>query len=105
MDIESILIIAACIIGLFIFIGLIMARLYRRSTREVSLVKTGSGGRKVIMDGGTIVVPLLHEVGRQGGEIQGLARHLVLLLLDVLGWGFLVGFQVHGQLGELLGLG
>ena len=62
MDIESILIIAACIIGLFIFIGLIMARLYRRSTREVSLVKTGSGGRKVIMDGGTIAIPFLHEI-------------------------------------------
>jgi len=26
------------------------------------LVKTGAGGKKVIMDGGTIVVPLLHEV-------------------------------------------
>ena len=62
MDLQSILIIAASIIGLFIFIGLIMARLYRRSTREVSLVKTGSGGRKVIMDGGTISIPFLHEI-------------------------------------------
>ncbi|MBF9036399.1 flotillin [Rhodobacterales bacterium HKCCE2091] len=39
-----------------------MARLYRRATREVSLVKTGAGGRQVIMDGGTIVIPLLHEI-------------------------------------------
>ncbi len=62
MELESILIIAGAIIGLFIFIGLIMARLYRRSTREVSLVKTGSGGRKVIMDGGTIAIPFLHEI-------------------------------------------
>ncbi|WP_341366104.1 flotillin domain-containing protein [Yoonia sp. BS5-3] len=62
MDFQSILIVAASIIGLFIFIGLIMARLYRRSTREVSLVKTGSGGRKVIMDGGTIAIPFLHEI-------------------------------------------
>ncbi|CUH88001.1 Inner membrane protein YqiK [Phaeobacter sp. CECT 5382] len=43
-------------------LGLVLGRLYRRSTREVSLVKTGAGGKKVIMDGGTIVVPLLHEV-------------------------------------------
>lgn len=61
---TSILIIAAVIIGLFIFIGLIMARLYKRATRETSLVKTGSGGRKVIMDGGTIVVPFLHEISK-----------------------------------------
>lgn len=62
MDLQSILIIAACIVGLIVFIGLIMARLYRRSTREVSLVKTGSGGRKVVMDGGTIAIPFLHEI-------------------------------------------
>lgn len=41
-----------------------MARLYKRATRETSLVKTGSGGRKVIMDGGAIVVPFLHEISK-----------------------------------------
>lgn len=50
------------IIVLFVLIGLVLARLYRRATREVSLVKTGSGGKRVIMDGGTVVVPLLHEI-------------------------------------------
>lgn len=50
------------IITFLLFIGLVLARLYKRATREVSLVKTGAGGRKVIMDGGTIVIPLLHEV-------------------------------------------
>ncbi|MEL6208124.1 MAG: flotillin domain-containing protein, partial [Pseudomonadota bacterium] len=58
----SILIPAVLFITFLVFVGIVMARLYRRATREVSLVKTGSGGRKVIMDGGTIVVPLLHEV-------------------------------------------
>lgn len=62
MDLTSILTIAGILVGLLIFIGLIMARLYKRATREMSLVRTGSGGRKVIMDGGTIVVPFLHEV-------------------------------------------
>lgn len=37
-------------------------RLYRRATGEVSLVKTGVGGKLMIMDAGTFVVPLLHEV-------------------------------------------
>jgi uncharacterized membrane protein YqiK len=45
-----------------IFVGLVLARLYRRATREVSLVRTGAGGRRVIMDGGTMVIPLLHKV-------------------------------------------
>lgn len=64
MQLMSILSSAAIIIGLLIFIGLIMARLYKRATRETSLVKTGSGGRKVIMDGGTIVIPFLHEISK-----------------------------------------
>ncbi|MBO6792209.1 MAG: flotillin [Dinoroseobacter sp.] len=64
MQFTPILMIAAVIVGLLVFIGLIMARLYKRATRETSLVKTGSGGRKVIMDGGTIVVPFLHEISK-----------------------------------------
>ncbi len=50
------------ILILLILIGMVLARLYRRATREISLVKTGAGGKKVIMDGGTIVIPLLHEI-------------------------------------------
>lgn len=64
MDLTSIATIAGVIVGLLVFIGLIMARLYKRATRETSLVKTGSGGKKVIMDGGTIVVPFLHEISK-----------------------------------------
>ena len=64
MTFTPIIVIAAIIVGLLVFIGLIMARLYKRATREMSLVKTGSGGRKVIMDGGTIVVPFLHEIAK-----------------------------------------
>lgn len=62
MQLESLLIIVGSILGFLLLIGLILGRLYRRATREVSLVKTGAGGKKVIMDGGTIVVPLLHEI-------------------------------------------
>lgn len=64
MDLISIATIALVLVSLLVFIGLIMARLYIRATRETSLVKTGSGGKKVIMDGGTIVVPFLHEISR-----------------------------------------
>ncbi|MGR3647282.1 MAG: flotillin family protein [Shimia sp.] len=61
---TPILTVAVTIVVLLLFIGMIMARLYKRATRETSLVKTGSGGRKVVMDGGTIVVPFLHEVAK-----------------------------------------
>ncbi|WP_257891449.1 flotillin family protein [Gymnodinialimonas phycosphaerae] len=59
---EFILIIVAAVVGFLVFAGLIIGRLYKRTTRELSLVKTGAGGKKVIMDGGTLVIPLLHEV-------------------------------------------
>ncbi len=59
---NSVLIPVAIVLALVIFIGMVMARLYRRASREISLVKTGAGGRKVIMDGGTMIIPLLHEV-------------------------------------------
>lgn len=62
MDLVTLGIIVAAFVGFLVFVGLVLGRLYRRATREVSLVKTGAGGKRVIMDGGTIVVPLLHEI-------------------------------------------
>ena len=42
-------------------IGLIFSRLYKRASKEISFVRTGFGGQKVIMDGGALVLPVLHE--------------------------------------------
>ncbi len=42
----------------------LLGRFYERATREISLVKTGVGGRKVVMDGGVIAIPYFHEVSR-----------------------------------------
>lgn len=47
--------------GLFT-IGLIFSRLYRRSSKEQSFVRTGLGGQKVVMDGGAILLPVFHEL-------------------------------------------
>ncbi|TAK73897.1 MAG: flotillin family protein [Aquabacterium sp.] len=44
-----------------ITIGIVFARLYKRSTKETAFVRTGLGGQKVIMDGGAIVLPVFHE--------------------------------------------
>lgn len=60
-DFKFILIIAgAIIIGLFT-IGLLFAKLYVRATKEVSFVRTGMGGEKVVKDGGALVLPVLHD--------------------------------------------
>ncbi len=42
----------------------VLAWFYERTTREVSLVRTGVGGRKVVMDGGTVAIPYFHEISR-----------------------------------------
>jgi uncharacterized membrane protein YqiK len=58
----EILIIAGILFVALLTIGLIFARLYRRSSKEVSFVRTGFGGQKVIMNGGALVFPVLHEI-------------------------------------------
>jgi uncharacterized membrane protein YqiK len=52
---------AALILIALLTIGVIFARLYKRSTKEMAFVRTGLGGQKVIMDGGAIVLPVFHE--------------------------------------------
>lgn len=36
--------------------------LYHRSTKEIAFVRTGFGGEKVIINGGALVLPIIHEV-------------------------------------------
>src|SRR5687767_14110582 len=44
-----------------LIIGMMVTRLYRRATKEVGFVRTGFGGERVVMDGGALVFPVLHE--------------------------------------------
>ena len=46
---------------LLVIIGMMVTRLYRRATKEVGFVRTGFGGERVVMDGGALVFPVLHE--------------------------------------------
>ena len=54
----NILILAGIIFAALVIIGIIIARLYRRSSKEISFVRTGFGGEKVILGGGAIVLPV-----------------------------------------------
>jgi uncharacterized membrane protein YqiK len=57
----TILFAAGLIVVAMIVCGMILARLYKRATKEVSFVRTGFRGQKVIMNGGALVFPVLHE--------------------------------------------
>jgi len=61
-DLVSTLIVAGVIFVALLAIGLIMARLYHRASKELSFVRTGLGGEKVVMNGGALVLPVLHEI-------------------------------------------
>jgi len=57
----SILIIAGVILIALIAMAMIFAKLYNRATKEISFVRTGFGGQKVVMNGGALVLPVFHE--------------------------------------------
>ena len=61
-NLIDILTVAGIILVALVVLGMIFSRLYRRATKEVSFVRTGFGGEKVIMNGGALVFPVLHEV-------------------------------------------
>ena len=58
---TSILILGGGGFLLLLIVGFMLTRLYRRATKEVAFVRTGFGGERVVMNGGAMVFPVLHE--------------------------------------------
>ena len=58
-DIIAVIILAAIVIAVLAYL---LHWLYRRSTKDVSFVRTGLGGEKVIMGGGAFVLPIVHDI-------------------------------------------
>jgi uncharacterized membrane protein YqiK len=56
------------ILGLIVLVVVVvlvfwlLSWLYRRSSKETSFVRTGFGGQKVVINGGALVLPIIHEV-------------------------------------------
>jgi flotillin len=59
--ITSLIYVAIVLITLVV-LGIILTRLYRRATKDVALIRTGFGGEKVVLNGGIMVFPVLHEL-------------------------------------------
>ncbi|MBY2973090.1 flotillin family protein [Rhizobium leguminosarum] len=58
-NVIAIIILAAIVIAVAAYL---LHWLYRRSTKDVSFVRTGFGGEKVVMGGGALVLPILHDL-------------------------------------------
>ena len=54
-------ILVAAVVAIAVVI-VVLAKLYRKASREISLIRTGIGGQRVIMAGGAISLPYFHEV-------------------------------------------
>jgi flotillin len=59
---SSLLVPVAIIVAALIGIGFVIARLYRRAEKDRAYVRTGFGGQKVVLDGGSIVLPIFQSV-------------------------------------------
>ncbi len=62
-DIIAIIILVALAIAIVVYL---LHWLYRRSSKEVSFVRTGMGGEKVVLSGGALVIPIVHNVTMVG---------------------------------------
>ena len=58
----NILVYAGIVLLALVVIGIVLTRLYRRATKDVALIRTGFGGEKVVLNGGIMVIPVLHEL-------------------------------------------
>jgi uncharacterized membrane protein YqiK len=55
---------AGAIVLFLVMIGIVVARFYRRASADEALVRTGSGGTKVVVGGGILCLPVLHQIMR-----------------------------------------
>lgn len=58
-DIIAIVILAAIVIAIIVYL---LHWLYRHSSKDLSFVRTGFGGERVVMGGGALVLPIVHDI-------------------------------------------
>ena len=58
-DVIAIIILLTILIAIGVYL---LHWLYRHSSKDQSFVRTGSGGEKVVMGGGALVIPIVHDI-------------------------------------------
>ena len=58
-DIIAIIMLVTIIVAIIVYL---LHWLYRHSSKDLSFVRTGFGGEKVVMGGGALVLPIVHDV-------------------------------------------
>ncbi len=58
-DIIAIIVLLAIVVAVVVYL---LHWLYRHSSKDLSFVRTGWGGEKVVMGGGAFVLPIVHDV-------------------------------------------
>jgi uncharacterized membrane protein YqiK len=58
-DAIAIIILATILIAVGVYL---LHWLYRHSSKDQSFVRTGSGGERVVMGGGALVIPIIHDI-------------------------------------------
>ncbi|MEZ0265967.1 MAG: SPFH domain-containing protein [Phycisphaerae bacterium] len=59
---KIVLTVVGLILLLVVTIIAVITRLYRKTSANMAFVRTGMGGVKVVQDGGTLVIPVVHQV-------------------------------------------
>ena len=58
-DIIAVIILLAIVIAVVVYL---LHWLYRHSSKDLSFVRTGLGGERVVMGGGALVLPIVHDI-------------------------------------------
>ena len=66
-EVQVILLAVVVVVVLLSAIAVTFARFYRRCGADEALVRTGSGGNKVVIGGGVVVYPILHQLRQPTG--------------------------------------
>lgn len=59
---SPIVLVSLIVLAALVAIGAIYAALYQKAQRGIALVRTGMGGRKVMIDGGCLRLPVFHDL-------------------------------------------
>lgn len=94
----------ALVAAFLVFFGAVgmLSRWYRKSAADEAIIRTGSGGQRVCIDGGMFAIPLLHQVSRVSLSttrlhIQRVGRRDSLVTKDKIRANVVVEFYLRVQ--------